>query len=77
MFVDKVDKVKGDGVVLVAVVSSSYDWRDRGWFGGGVRGLNRRLDVEIGRMELRLKRKRETLNGRRVLRMLFIMIKIE
>lgn len=77
MFVDKVDKVKGDGVVLVAVVSSWYDWRDRGWFGGGVRGLNRRLDVEIGRMELRLKRKRETLNGRRVLRMLYIMIKIE
>lgn len=71
-----VDRVRGDGVVLlvvmvvvvVALVSGWYDWRDKGWLGGRVRGLNKRPDVWIGRMRLRLNRERETLNGRRVLR---------
>lgn len=77
MFVDKVDTVKGDGVVLVAMVSGWYDWRNRGWFGGRVRGLNRRLDAGIGRMKLRLKRERETLNGRRVVQREYMLSNIE
>lgn len=67
MFVDKAGKVKGDDVVLVAVVSGWYDWRDRGWLGGRVKGLNSWLDAEIWRMKLRLKNEREILNVRRVL----------
>ena len=65
-----VDIVKTDGVVLlaVAVVSGWYDWRDREWLGGRVRGLNSRLDVWIGRMTPRLNREREALNEKRVLR---------
>lgn len=77
MFVGKVDTVKGESVVLVAVVSGWYDWRDRGWLGDRVRGLNSRLDAGVGRMKLRLSRERETLNGRRVLRGEYMLSNIE